>query len=394
MTAQTLTSRGPQRGARRPLRAASRSVASHSASACSIAASSEWSLTSSNSAARLSRGRRSWSRLSINGPINSCRSPAISADTRLAIGVSVRRLKLIVGRGEQQVIADPVDQLAVGHRVGSSEVERLAAHLVAGGRAREHLDHVAFVDRARDVRCATPAPPAPAVARRASPGTGTTATGADHDRRAERHRARSRGQEDLLDREAAGEVSRGGAAVGDEAAEVDDSFDAGGAGLAREVLGRGALALAEREVAARRRRSTGDRRRRAPSSASGSRRRRCPSGRLARPSPETASPVSDRDAGGGRGGRRLNPRTVWPSRSSRGARREPTNPVMPVTRTFIAVGRAAGGKSGRHRLPKATEIAPRFRRRRNIPLFAGIYPSVNFLRFPGIVVAGGGRTPL
>ena len=54
-------------------------------------------------------------------------------------------------------------------------------------------------------------------------------------------------------------MSRHGAAGGDEAAEVDHSAHAGGSGLAREVLGRRPLALAESAGVPIARRGVGDR---------------------------------------------------------------------------------------------------------------------------------------
>ena len=48
---------------------------------------------------------------------------------------------------DQHVVADPVDQLAVGDDIGAAHVERLSADFSLVGRAREHLDHVTFVDR-------------------------------------------------------------------------------------------------------------------------------------------------------------------------------------------------------------------------------------------------------
>ena len=83
-------------------RAASGSTVSQSRSARSIAASSECIRTPRSGAALSSRGSRSPSRLSISGPINSCSSPAISAATRLAIGVTVSRLILIVGERSEE----------------------------------------------------------------------------------------------------------------------------------------------------------------------------------------------------------------------------------------------------------------------------------------------------
>ena len=69
----------------------------------------------------------------------------------------MRRLNDTVGRDDEHVLADPFDEFPVGDDVRATGVERLAAHGVARGGAREQLDHVALVDRRGPVERPTPA---------------------------------------------------------------------------------------------------------------------------------------------------------------------------------------------------------------------------------------------
>ena len=294
-------------------RVTSHSDASQSRSARSIAASSECSLTSSSFAARSSRGSRSSLRLSINGSISAGSSLAIFDETTLAIGVSDVLTQADRRPVQQHVVADPVDQLAVGDGVGTTDIQRLAAHRVADGRPRQQLEHVPFVDRAGDVR-----PPRRHDQHRepfdeADQETKRSRPRPDHDRGPEGDGIGARPEQYPLDLEPAGDVHRRRSVARHETAEVHDSLGARRLGRAREVLGRGALArrrsapLPEGSIEWIRKYATST-----PASAS------------RQPSPLTASPRTTGTSSATRPGSRANP-TIWcPSRCRRGVSCAPT----------------------------------------------------------------------
>ena len=252
---QTLTGRSARPAARLPPTRAARARSPRRASA------------GGRRAAR-PRGRRAGAgrspRLSISGPISAVVLAGDHAATRLAIGVTVRRLKRIVGRPSSMWSRDPLDQLAVGDHLRAADVERLAADLVAGGGAGQQLDHVALVDRGWCGASARPARRAPASARPGGRGTGTSVEPAPIT--IEARKATEHGVASSRIRSTASRLARCGetrAAGWDQAAQVDDPLHPGRPAAARAKFSAAARSRTPKAPSPR-----------APSSGSGSRRPR------------------------------------------------------------------------------------------------------------------------
>ena len=146
---------------------------------------------------------------SISGPISSCSSPAITRRDPARDRGDGKPFERDRRPADEHVLADPLDQLAVGDDVGAADVERQPADAIAGGaRASSSITSRSSIGRGA-VACATPGARAPAAARPAGPGSGTSASARrSRSRRGTRPSTGVRCEQDLLDREPAREVGR------------------------------------------------------------------------------------------------------------------------------------------------------------------------------------------
>ena len=140
---------------------------------------------------------------------------------------------------------DLLDHLAVGHDLAAADVEALAEEVLAAARPREVGDDVVERDRLRRRRDPARADHGGQPVDEREDRLERRAPGADDHRRAQRRHRHAAGRERATRLDAAAQMRREVGRVVAEAAEVDDLPEARRRRLARDRLGRGAVAALE-----------------------------------------------------------------------------------------------------------------------------------------------------